>query len=76
MSDPKALIEYNVQDIVKYIIEDKGIPVKDAMYQFYQSEVFEKMQNVETGLYLESSAYVYELYLNECKNGKLVQMEY
>ena len=35
----------------------------------------EKLQDIETGLYLESSAYVYDLFLNEMENGRLIQNE-
>lgn len=48
----------------------------DAMRQFYASEVFKKLQNYETGLYLESPAYIYELYRNEVENNGLTQDEF
>ena len=42
---------------------------------FYNSEVFEKLRNPETGLYLESPAYVYGLFQDESTFGKIVQAE-
>ena len=36
---------------------------------------FAKLQNKDTGLYLESPAYIYDLYQNELRNGRLVQEE-
>lgn len=42
-----------------YLIEDNGITMEQAMEQFYMSDIFEKLCDVETGLYLEESAYVY-----------------
>jgi hypothetical protein len=47
----------------------------EAMNQFYNSQVFERLEDAGTCLYRESSAYVYELYEDECKYGHLVQME-
>ena len=75
MSDREFLIEANIQDVLKYIIADFDLSITDAMRQFYVSEVFAKLQNQDTGLYLESPAYIYDLYQNEIKNGQLVQEE-
>jgi len=75
MSDRDFLIEANIQDVLKFYITDTGISLTDAIRSFYASVVFEKLQNYETGLYLESPAYIYELYKNELKNGKIVQDE-
>lgn len=38
-------------------------------------DVFEKLQNHETGLYRESSAYVYDLFRDEMNFGHIVQAE-
>ena len=55
----KILVTRNV---VTYIAEDTGVDIKTAMGQFYNSEIFDKLQDTETGLYTESASYVYELY--------------
>lgn len=75
MSDKEFLIEANIQDIIKYIMTDLGVSIKEAMRRFYMSEIFEKLQDTKTGLYLEGPAYIYELYKNEAKNGRLIQEE-
>ncbi len=75
MGKQEQLIEFCIQDIIEYIVTDKGVPYDEAMNRFYSSETFTKLTDAETGLYLESSAYVYDLYKNECENGKLVQFE-
>mgnify|MGYP007041225037 CR=1 FL=1 len=43
--------------------------------KFYNSEVFEKLQDEETGLYKESSAYVYDLFKDEMNFGHIIQAE-
>ena len=48
------------QEMIRYLIEDNGITMEQAMEQFYMSDFFEKLSDVETGLYLDGSAYVYE----------------
>ena len=54
MSKQDQLIEYIVQDIVDMLATDQNIEYDEAMNKFYNSEVFEKLQDKETGLYLES----------------------
>ena len=58
-------METNIRDVLKYIIMDMKLPIMDAMGQFYTSAVFQKLQEYETGLYLESPAYIYEMYKRE-----------
>jgi len=71
----KALIEGVTQDVIAYIVEDEGIPIEQGMNIVYNSEVFTKLSDSETGLYRESSAYVAGLLKDEFANGKLVQSE-
>ena len=44
-----------------------------AIQIFYNSQTFDKLMDVETGLYLESSAYVYGMFLDERNFGSFVQ---
>jgi len=71
----KQLIEYAIQDIVEMIVKDQHVELEDAMDYFYESEVFDKLQDVRTGLYRESSAYIYDLYIDELNFGHMVQAE-
>ena len=75
MMKQKQLIEFIVQDLVAFQVEDENIAILDAANRFYNSTVFEKLQDSETGLYLESSAYVYDLFQTEMKSGRLLQQE-
>ena len=75
MSKQEQLIEFVIQDVVEMITNDQGIEYDEAMNKFYSSEVFEKLQNHETGLYRESSAYVYDLSRDEMNFGHIVQAE-
>jgi hypothetical protein len=76
MTDKQAwIIRYIIHDIVGYLMEDTGVMLPEAMEQFYTSKVFEKLQDIETGLYSEGSGYVYDLYKTEREYGRLVQLE-
>lgn len=75
MSKQDQLIEYIVQDIVDMLATDQNIEYDEAMNKFYNSKVFEKLQDKETGLYLESSEYIYDLFKDEMNFGHIIQAE-
>ena len=75
MSKQDQLIEYIVQDIVDMLATDQNIEYDEAMNKFYYSEVFEKLQDKEIGLYLESSEYIYDLFKDEMNFGHIIQAE-
>lgn len=63
----QEMIEYTIQDVVRYIIEDEQISMEQAMERFYLSDTFEKLNDPSTGLYLEGSAYIYEMLKREAQ---------
>lgn len=52
-------------------MEDNGCDLSTALREFYNSETFAKLSDESTGLYIESSAYVYEILKEELLHGKL-----
>jgi hypothetical protein len=68
-------IVFVTADVVYYIAQDTGVDMKEAMRQFYNSEVFDRLADTETGLYRESASFVYDLYKTELEYGRLVQLE-
>lgn len=75
MTKQDQLIEYNIQDVIEYIVMDLQIEYDKAMQIFYNSQTFDKLTDIETGLYLESSAYVYGIFQDERNFGNLIQAE-
>lgn len=75
MDIPRALMEGVTQDIVAYLVDDNDISIDDAMKLFYGSVVFEKLNDEETGIYRESSSYVYSILKDELSSGKFIQVE-
>jgi len=75
MDKVKALIEGVTQDIIAYLVEEDHISIKEGMDTLYNSMVFTKLSDSETGLYRESSAYVAALLRDEIANGAFIQME-
>ena len=71
----KALIEGITQDLIAFLVEDKSVVIEEAMKLLYNSITYEKLSNLDTGLYRESSSYVYEVLKDELSEGKLIQKE-
>jgi hypothetical protein len=70
--EQKFLIELMIDDIAKYLIEDMNISILEALDIVYNSQVFDKLMDIETGLYYQSPAYCYEYLKHELKYGKAV----
>ena len=75
MCKKDELLEYVIQDIIDMISTDWSIEYDEANNKFYKSEVFEKLIDEETGLYLESPNYVYDLFKDEMNFGHIIQAE-
>ena len=59
MDKKKQMIEYMVQDLVEIISETQSLEYEHAMSLLYNSEIYNKLLDIETGLYRESPAYVW-----------------
>ena len=68
-------MELITQDIIAKFSQDTGRSISEAMVIFYNSAFSEKLYDSETGLYLEGSDYLYGIFSDEIKHGKLVQNE-
>ena len=65
------LIEGITKDIIIYLMDDEGCDLPEALNVFHNSDTFAKLTDENTGLYIESSAYVYEILKSELKYGKI-----
>lgn len=55
------LTDYVLSELVKYVMEDTGCGIEQAMEKVYQSPLMEALQDEENELYVQSPAYLYEL---------------
>ena len=55
------LTDYVLSELVKYVIEDSGCSVEEAMEHVYNSSLMTALQDEENELYVQSPAYLYEL---------------
>lgn len=55
------LTNYVLSELVKYVIEDTGCTIEQAMDRVYNSPLISALQDEEGELYVQSPAYLYEL---------------
>ena len=53
-----------VKDLISRLMEECGLTMQEAFDKVYNSRLFEKLNDPKTGLYFQSSGYVYS-YLQE-----------
>ena len=58
------LTDYVLSELVKYVMEDKGYSIEQAMEYVYNSPLMLALQDEEGELYVQSPAYLYELLNN------------
>lgn len=67
----RYLFEGISADVVRYLVERDEMKLTEAISTFHNSETFAKLEDFDTGLYIESPAYVYDMLKSELKNGRL-----
>ena len=55
------LTDYALSELVKYVMEDKGYSIEQAMEFVYNSPLINALQDEEGELYVQSPAYLYDL---------------
>ena len=64
------LTDYALSELVKYVIEDTGCSIEEAMERVYNSPLAAALQDEDGELYVQSPAYLYEL-MNSKEGPKL-----
>ena len=68
------LVEYISAKITEWLMRDKGMDLEEALLSFHNSGTFDKLCDKKTALYIESPAFVYEIFKDEMKRGTLKGM--
>ncbi len=71
MTDFEYMKEALVTEIVMMLIENSGMDIKSAFDCLYNSETYAKLSMPESGLYFQSSGYVYSFLATEITTGKI-----
>ena len=55
------LTDYVLSELVRYVMEDTGCGLEQAMERVYNSSLMPALQDEENELYIQSPAYLYEM---------------
>ena len=64
----ELLIQFLISEVVTFIAEEKNVSVEKALEIFYSTEVAAKLEDLETGYYLEGARYIYEIVKEELRD--------
>lgn len=54
-----------VKDLISRLMEERSLTMQEAFDKVYNSHLFEKLNDPKTGLYFQSSGYVYSYLQDE-----------
>lgn len=61
----ELLIDERISDMTQYLMEDYDYTLEQALDDVYSSKTIKWLQIEEAELYVQSSAYIYEILINE-----------
>lgn len=64
------LIQHIISETVSRIAEDQEVEIDEALRIFYSTKIASKLEDIQTGLYLEGDSYFYNLLKEELENKK------
>ena len=70
-NEVRFLIDALIERLVLLVIDDFKLSLLDALSLVYNSQLYEKITDLETGLYYQSALYNYELLRKEITLGKI-----
>ena len=56
-----------VKDMIAFRMEESGCTMQEAFNEVYRSKIFEKLCDPDSGLFFQSSRYVYAYLLEELR---------
>lgn len=71
MKEADYLIECMAKDLVLLLIERRGMDMKTALHTLYTSDTYAKLTDIRTGLYYQSTGYVYDFLEKEITTGRM-----
>ena len=70
-NETQFLIDSLVEHLTLRVMEEYGLSITEALSLVYNSQLYEKIVDVETGLYYQSVSYNYNLLRREIVLGKI-----
>lgn len=67
----QLLLDFLTADLTAFLMRDKGLSMADAVLLLHNSQWYDKVSKPDTGLYIQSAGYNYELLKHELAYGTL-----
>ena len=61
----KFLIDYNVDQMTHFLVEDFNLDIASALDVIYDSYLYAQLQNSNSELYIQSAGYLYDILCKE-----------
>ena len=65
------MIEELVKELTLRLMDERGLTMRQALDTVYNSETYTKVFDLRTGLFSQSTAYVYSILETEILTGKI-----
>ena len=69
--EAEFVIEELLKELALRLMEERGLGLKEALDAVYNSDTYAKVLDLRTGLYSQSTAYVYSFLEKERLTGKI-----
>lgn len=69
-NETKFLIDSLTKNLVLRVIKEFKLSIKESLDAVYNSQLYDKILDFETGLYFQSAGYNYQLLRKELLEGK------
>lgn len=70
-AEVRFMIEELVKELTLRLMDERGMTMKQALDTIYNSETYTKLLDDRTGLFSQSTAYVYSILETEILTGKI-----
>ena len=70
--ETRFLINSLVEQLTLMVIEEYNLSIPQALELVYNSQLYEKIIDTDSGLYYQSAKYNYEMLRHEMKYGKII----
>ena len=71
MSNEMFMIEEMVKELSLKLMDERGFSMKQALDTVYNSDTYAKVLDLRTGLFSQSTVYVYSILETELLKGKM-----
>lgn len=70
-NDIKYMSEAIAADLAELLVKDFNMSIAESLDTLYNSDTYAKLNDLRTGLYFQSSLYVYSFLKKELTTGKI-----